>query len=1044
MANSILKPIVSQLRESIIKGVSGKLEKYGFDENGIIHIDKPLSEYDEKIKNNLEAYFEAKGIDSKEKYVDYIHNTSRTFLHILICFKLMEKRGIMCSLLEQVINTNIYNEIVPDFSNINPIAYDDFVDKYRSEILAFSEEDNCEETDEYYQFVFLMQKLSKEMAKEVPLLFKEFELNIVQPDFDDIKVVLGIISKITDDEYEKDDFLGWIYQYWVDTDDNEIEAAKVDRDVSYSNEIYFSVLELLEKEQTEYGEFYTPRWVVKYIVDNSLDEYCSKNKKNIEEIKLLDPACGAGNFLVYTFDSLFSRYKMEHADWNDKQIVESIFEKNIFGTDIQREPLQITALNLWIKAKSYAVSANITSLNLYNVNILRANSLYKWETEEEYHQMSLFDDVDNLDEKKYTSEDIGRLLSNQENVKHNSAVRFFKNKFEIVIMNPPFVDTRKMNNETKEFLSEYYPDNSRNLFSAFIQRAFELTSKEGIIGFVSSDTWMAIGSFEKIRNLILDNSLIKKCLHLGFGVFDGADVSGVVFLLDKQKNARQDSIFIDVRDVEDKDEKNGVRYNFNQKTFKNIEGTPFIYELKSGLRKAFEKSKSLGNGEIADVYSGLQVKMDNGYVFKKWDVKQDKKYAKFAYDCVGKYYSELNYVIDWSDESVDRLKKESKEKGYHHSVLISGNADKYLFRDGILYSAGGSRFYSRIMDDNTIFYVGESAVFINDKTIDKEYVLGLMNSRFADYILNLLNPSKNFQVGDISRIPFVYPTVEAMKNVTDKTKKLIELQKKLYSFEYTSAQYEIDEIGFGFANGAKCIQEAYEIYVHEYNGILKEMEKNQNVLDEYIFEIYSLNNDEKQFILDRFSNNVNQFNKPMSIEEAVLRYLRNITKNCIKGSMKLYTEEDILRIIQGYFDSEFEKKGYEILEEAENILQKKTMDVIKNGAKVGAKNVPFSGEDDSMDEPLLLSKKLYGRGNKKVSVYWYREDFLFALGEAKRYALQNEIRRISTEDYSPKLQRIKEKIVVFDGKKSELKTLEKEVSVLEECIKTLENWKVVD
>ena len=120
------------------------------------------------------------------------------------------------------------------------------------------------------------------------------------------------------------------------------------------------------------------------------------------------------------------------------------------------------------------------------------------------------------------------------------------------------------------------------------------------------------------------------------------------------------------------------------------------------------------------------------------------------------------------------------------------------------------------------------------------------------------------------------------------------------------------------------------------------------------------------------------------------------------------------------------------------------MDVIKNGAKAGAKNVPFSGEDDSMDEPLLLSKKQYGRGNKKVSVYWYREDFLFALGEAKRYALQNEIRRISTEDYSPKLQRIKEKIVVFDGKKSELKTLEKEVSVLEECIKTLENWKVVD
>ena len=95
-------------------------------------------------------------------------------------------------------------------------------------------------------------------------------------------------------------------------------------------------------------------------------------------------------------------------------------------------------------------------------------------------------------------------------------------------------------------------------------------------------------------------------------------------------------------------------------------------------------------------------------------------------------------------------------------------------------------------------------------------------------------------------------------------------------------------------------------------------------------------------------------------------------------------------------------------------------------------------------EPLLLSKKLFGRGNKKVSVYWFRSDFLLALGEGKRYALQNEIRRVTTEDYSPKLQRAKEKLVGFYGKKSELKELEKEVSVLEECIKTLDNWKVVD
>mgnify|MGYP000694773010 FL=1 len=139
---------------------------------------------------------------------------------------------------------------------------------------------------------------------------------------------------------------------------------------------------------------------------------------------------------------------------------------------------------------------------------------------------------------------------------------------------------------------------------------------------------------------------------------------------------------------------------------------------------------------------------------------------------------------------------------------------------------------------------------------------------------------------------------------------------------------------------------------------MSEMEKTQDEVDELIFEVYSLNSDEKQFILDRFNNNVNQFNRPITIEEAVLRYIKNLVKNHIKDSMRLYTEDDILKIIQGYFDSKFEKNGYEILEEAEEIIQRKTIEVIKNGIKVGSKNIVFSGEEDSMDEPLLLSKKV--------------------------------------------------------------------------------------
>ena len=175
MSRAALKPIVSKLRESIIKGIAGKLEKYGFSENGDLMIEKPLSEYDEQIRTSVIAYFEVEKIINKEKYISYVHDTARTFMHILICFKLMEERGIMSSLLSKVIYTDIYNEIIPDFTSVNPIAFDEFVNIYQEKIDELMQKDDCEEDDEYYQFTYLLDLLATEMALEMPLLFRDYE-----------------------------------------------------------------------------------------------------------------------------------------------------------------------------------------------------------------------------------------------------------------------------------------------------------------------------------------------------------------------------------------------------------------------------------------------------------------------------------------------------------------------------------------------------------------------------------------------------------------------------------------------------------------------------------------------------------------------------------------------------------------------------------------------------------------------------------------------------------------------------------------------------
>ena len=81
MSRVILKPIVSKLREDLIKGISGKLEKFGFNEEGVIEVEKPLSPYNELIRNNVLSYFEAEKISGKQKYVDYIQHFYMNIFH---------------------------------------------------------------------------------------------------------------------------------------------------------------------------------------------------------------------------------------------------------------------------------------------------------------------------------------------------------------------------------------------------------------------------------------------------------------------------------------------------------------------------------------------------------------------------------------------------------------------------------------------------------------------------------------------------------------------------------------------------------------------------------------------------------------------------------------------------------------------------------------------------------------------------------------------------------------------------------------------------
>ncbi|MDD3138018.1 MAG: N-6 DNA methylase [Lachnospiraceae bacterium] len=1034
MSRATLKPIVSKLRESIIKGISGKLEKYGFDENGVLAKEKPLSEFDETIRTNLIALFEAKHIDTQEKYVDYIHDTSRTFMHILICFKLMEKRGIMDTVVSRIIDTDIYNEIMPDFIKVAPIAYDEFIDKYNVEISNLAEKGNNEEDIEYYRFLYLIQCMAKEMSTDVPLLFKDYEYNLIQPDFEDMKIVLQTMASIEEEEFLEDDFLGWIYQYWVDTAKEEIKRAKEEKELSYVNTLFEIIMSSLSDEQSEYGEFYTPRHVVKEIVDNTINEYLRRENSEIKDIKLLDPACGAGNFLVYAFGYIVDLYSKYYPEMSTERKIVDVLSNNIYGTDIQREPLQITAINLWMKAKSIAAEAKIKTLNLYNVNILMADSLYPWETEEEFRQMSFFEQ---FEEPKFTSENIGKLLSERQIVNHNSAVSFYKQKFSVIVMNPPYLGIRKMKEETANFLKTYYPKNYFNLFEAFIVRAFNLLENNGVCGFVGTDTFMNLDSYENLRVLLITKTRLIRIEQLG-NVFDGPTVNAVVMIWVKNKNNKDHRVLC-------KSDSSQFKYESHilQEQFKVIKGYPIIPTLTEHIATIFKKNKTLV--EYAEIKQGMISGNNKKYLRNKWEVPKEligKRF--FPYANGGGYAKFANDIYEYIDyEDNGRILKEDAKRKYGSASRTIKNVD-YFFRPGITYSPiGGNNFSARRLPPNCIFSDKGPCIF--SREIEEMYLLGFANSKVFNYFIKLLNPTIGFAIADIERVPFILPPVDFKEKIISLTKAIVETKEFVIGFDKSSDFFHETEIQYGFNKGNKSIKKAYEEYKYKYIDICNEIDCLQKELDENFYQLYGITENEQKVIEESITGRILVEEEICSVEKSCMNYLRNIVKEEIeKKPARLYTSEELASIIHNYIEESIEN-GYLVIEEIESILGRKIIEIIEIGAKIDGSSKKFSGDTgQDMNEPLIISKFLGGTGKQKKNIFWLTSQFLLEFDENKCYVMQNEIRRLTNEIYLPKLQRAKEKLQVGGYTGVEEKKLEKEVALYEECVKTLENWKVVE
>jgi type I restriction-modification system DNA methylase subunit len=369
---STIRSTILSARSTLEDELRRQLEKYGVYEDDRIGVDElthlTVAERHtrETIDAALERELESTEGDLERSVTNYVREATKTYLNRFVALKAIEVRDLV----EETITER------PEYGNRSYMHYT--VDEIAGELTDAPDDGYGAALDLAYQ----------EIGAEIRMIFEESEHTAIDLDPQVRNEVLDDLDAIDDEAWESDEALGWVYQYFGEEERNEIDE-RVDEE-NYK----IAGTDIATKTQ-----LFTPRHIVEWMVDNSLgrtwlemrgdrtniddEENCfylapleesliDREEKPVEEITVLDPACGSGHMLLYAFDVLYQMY-LEEGSVPEAYIPREILKNNLYGIDIDTGAVQIAALSLFLKAKEYAPDTEITHLNIVSADAVLIN-----------------------------------------------------------------------------------------------------------------------------------------------------------------------------------------------------------------------------------------------------------------------------------------------------------------------------------------------------------------------------------------------------------------------------------------------------------------------------------------------------------------------------------------------------------------------------------------------------------------------------------------------------------------------------------------------
>ena len=621
------------------------------------------------------------------------------------------------------------------------------------------------------------------------------------------------------------------------------------------------------------------------------------------DITCIDPCMGSGHILIAMFDVLMDIY--ESAGYDKREAAFEIVKHNIHGLDIDQRAYQLAYFAVMMKGRGYnrrflrgrdgkpePKIYVIVENNEINRNHLQFFGTHLSEQERNLAVIQIEGLLDTFkDAREYGSilnvdvcewdalerfvddlcttgqisfESVG---SEETQESLHKLVRVAKNlgqKYDAIVTNPPYMGASGMGAKLSKYVKDNYPDSKSDLFAVFIEKCGEMAKKNGYQAMITQHAWMFLSSFEKLRNKLQVMDIVNMA-HLGPRAFEeigGEVVQTTSFvirkshikgykgtycrLIEPMTQRGKERMFLNVEN----------RYFSEQDNFSKIPGRPVAYWFSNNVIELF---LNLSLGKIGRIAQGLITGSTERFTRLWFEISRNRFIVNASdenelqelggkwvpYNKGGEYrkwYGNNDFVVNWENKGYE-IKNFTDDKG---KLRSRPQGSDFYFLPVITWTKiSSSKIAFRIKEKGTISSEAGMTISVSDSL--REYILGFLNCNVAQYILNALSPTLNYELGDIAKLPILNS-----ERYADKIKSEVLLCENVAKDDWNFFETSWDFQRHPLISKVSTIVEAFEQWNKASEERFECMKANEEELNSIFIDIYGLQDELTPEVEDKY------------------------------------------------------------------------------------------------------------------------------------------------------------------------------------------------